>query len=769
MHLWRTHCVFNQRLPALLKRLFAMRRGEVGGNEAQRQVYQRVAQFVLARDAKDSVDLLNAVSLRKRSANSAFKKKATISCNGQAREVTGEEVFAEAVALASKGVFAYDKDDMRAGLPDSLFQPLTRDAVACMRSHEELVATWKKEYREWRDRKSEWEAEPEHALYLNLRPKFEEGEAARGGRFRKRAERDHAYLDWLEANPQLAAWRRKAPPAVVPIDEAGKRRIARAKAWKQASVRAEEFWKRNPELHALHKIHVQYLREFVRPRRTRRNKRREGFKQRPTFTMPDPVRHPRWCLFNAPQTSPQGYRLLRLPQSRRTVGSVELRLLTGPSDGAGFPDAWVNVRFKADPRLAQLRPVKVPRTVTRGKNKGAKVEADGFRYYDDQLLIERDAQVSGVKLLFRDIRMAPFADKPIEDRLLSATPYLVFAVEIKDEARTERAKAIRFDETSELTKSGKKRKTLPAGLVSVAVDLDTRGVGFLTRAVIGVPEIQQTHHGVRLLQSRYVAVGQVEARASGEAEWSPGPDLAHIARHKREIRRLRQLRGKPVKGERSHVRLQAHIDRMGEDRFKKAARKIVNEALRGSNPAAGDPYTRADVLLYESLETLLPDAERERGINRALLRWNRAKLIEHLKRMCDDAGIRHFPVSPFGTSQVCSKCGALGRRYSLARENGRAVIRFGWVERLFACPNPECPGRRPDRPDRPFTCNSDHNASVNLHRVFALGDQAVAAFRALAPRDSPARTLAVKRVEDTLRPQLMRVHKLADAGVDSPF
>jgi len=121
MQLWRTHCVFNQRLPALLKRLFAMRRGEVGGNEAQRQVYQRVAQFVLARDAKDSVDLLNAVSLRKRSANSAFKKKATISCNGQAREVTGEEVFAEAVALASKGVFAYDKDDMRAGLLDSFF------------------------------------------------------------------------------------------------------------------------------------------------------------------------------------------------------------------------------------------------------------------------------------------------------------------------------------------------------------------------------------------------------------------------------------------------------------------------------------------------------------------------------------------------------------------------------------------------------------------------------------------------------------------------
>ena len=325
-----------------------------------------------------------------------------------------------------------------------------------MRSHEELVKTWEKEYQEWRDRKSEWEAEPEHARYLNLRPKFEEGEAARGGRFRKRAERDHAYLDWLEANPQLAAWRRKAPPAVVPIDEAGKRRIARAKAWKQASVRAEEFWKRNPELHALHKIHVQYLREFVR------------FKQRPTFTMPDPVHHPRWCLFNAPQTSPQGYRLLRLPQSRRT--SVRRVTVADRSERRGqFPDAWVNVRFKADPRLAQLRPVKVPRTVTRGKNKGAKVEADGFRYYDDQLLIERDAQVSGLKLLFRDIRMAPFADKPIEDRLLSATPYLVFAVKIKDEARTERAKAIRFDETSELTKSGKKQKskTLPAGLVSV--------------------------------------------------------------------------------------------------------------------------------------------------------------------------------------------------------------------------------------------------------------------------------------------------------------
>lgn len=68
----------------------------------------------------------------------------------------------------------------------------------------------------------------------------------------------------------------------------------------------QEFWKVNPELEALDKLHGFYEREYVRRRKTKRNP--DGFDHRPTFTMPDAYRHPRWFVFNAPQTNPSGWR-----------------------------------------------------------------------------------------------------------------------------------------------------------------------------------------------------------------------------------------------------------------------------------------------------------------------------------------------------------------------------------------------------------------------------------------------------------------------------
>jgi hypothetical protein len=72
-----------------------------------------------------------------------------------------------------------------------------------------------------------------------------------------------------------------------------------------------------------------------------------------------------------------------------------------------------------------------------------------------------------------------------------------------------------------------------------------------------------------------------------------------------------------VKGEASHVELQDHITSMGVDRFKKAARSILDFALNTeltTQKGTPNPFPRADVLLLERLAGFIPDAERERGI-----------------------------------------------------------------------------------------------------------------------------------------------------------
>jgi transposase len=762
--LWRTHRVFNERLPSLITKLFAMRRGKVGSDGAQRNLYQRVARFILARDSKDAPYLLNSVSIRGWRQATALKMNAMVHDGADCQEVAGDTWAPEAARLSGNGTLAYDKETERDGLPDSLFQPLIRDAVAYISGHDELVRNWQREHAEWRRKRTEWEAKDEHKKYLALRSRFDAFEQSVGGKAGKRRERWHLYLKWLRENPDLAGWRGGAA-VVNALDDKAQARIARAKPWKQRSVEAEEFWKANPQLSALDRLHGYYEHEFVRRRKTKKNP--DGFDHRPTFTMPDPVLHPRWVLFNAPQTSPQGYDDLRLPSGPGEAGFVKLRVLTEEKAGAKWPSKWIEVRFSADPRLAQFRVVG-----WRAKKNSTK-KLPEYAYRDAQLNCQRHntkkpikPMIGGAKLILEDIK---FND---DGSLKSATPYLVFACTIDDVPQTDRARAIQWSETGEITKTGKKRKTrkLPSGLVTCAVDLGVRNLGFLTVAMAS----DDPRDGVRVLRSRNQWLGEKEASGKHTGRWSAGPDLAHIGSHKREIKHLRQLRGKPVKGEQSHVELQQHIDGMGQDRFKKAARAIVNFALnveRRASPKTGEVYPRADVLIVEELAGFIPDAERERGINRALVAWNRGQLVTRIKEVAADAGLKLFEVHPAGTSQCCSKCGALGRRYSIARddESHQPIIRFGWVEKLFACPNPKCSGRDPQKPERPFTCNSDHNASVNLHRRFVMGDKAVEAFSAWKAKPDAKRLQSLRSIDDALRPQLERIHGLTASLLETPF
>jgi transposase len=329
----------------------------------------------------------------------------------------------------------------------------------------------------------------------------------------------------------------------------------------------------------------------------------------------------------------------------------------------------------------------------------------------------------------------------------------MFTCNIEDIATTETARKLKWVETGEVTKKGKRRKSvaIPSGLVACAIDLGIRNLGFATVATYRDGQLC-------ILRSRNIWIGQEEQDGSHPGRWSAGPDLAHLARHKREIRLLRRQRGKPVKGELSHVELQDHITHMAEDRFKKAARAIVTFALntdRTVSSKTGEPHPGADVLLVENLATLLPDAERERGINRSLIEFNRGHMVERLKEVAKDVGVKCLEVSPVGTSQVCSRCGQLGRRYTVGRDQtGLPDIRFGPVEKLFAC---RCG----------YRSNSDHNASVNLHRRFCLGDAAVKAFLDFHAKPDAERRHVLETLESDLLPSLRQIHRLEAAA--APF
>jgi len=647
--LWRTHKIFNDRLRAILALLFRMRRGESGESSEDQALFREIALFITGCPANNAPYLLNSVCIKNWVPTSAKKIKATISDhNGELLEVTGENWAERAAQLSANGDLLFDKREVLGGLTLAMAQVIVREAAAYLSSYESLIRRWEREHERWLDEKATWEAEPEHQLYLALRPRFAEFETnIGGGRLTERRHRWGLYIVWLGQNPELAAWR-GGPASINPIEQEGRQRINRAARRRKAQIEAEEFFKANPELKALDALHGYYERKFVRHRKTK--KHIDGFDHKPTFTQPDALVHPRWYIFNGPQTKPASYRKLNLPKTDGEAGSLELSLMTG-GETECHETAWIPFSFNGDRRLSNLRSLAVTSKIKSGPKRGEAKEKVGFEFYDRALKIWRPAEIKGARLIF----------KMKENRPRAA--YLFFMVKTQNNAYSDAARNLRRSEPEELFQAERSHQTElgPEGLVTCAVRIATRDCAYATIAVGvgGTPLI---------LRQRNLWLEHTEATGLHVGHKQKGPTLAHLASHKLELARRRSQMGRIPRGETAHARLRDHIKNMTKDRYRQQSRSIIDFALNVEGTIyqlTGGPYPRADVLLLESMENLIPKAELERGVNKALVAFNRGHLVSHLKEVAAEVGVRVFEINPIGTAQVCSRCGALGRPYSV--------------------------------------------------------------------------------------------------------
>ncbi|MCL5038148.1 MAG: zinc ribbon domain-containing protein [Chloroflexi bacterium] len=627
-HLWRTHKIFNKNLPFVIQQMFKMKRGEAGDDKESGQAYKII--FESIGGSQNSIAKMEAVTSLK------FK-------SGK------DEDWAKlAKKLTKKKKILFDRFEELPGFSSEFRRKLFEMSFQLISGHEELKKLWEKEHEEWAKEKLKFEES--NPNYMRARPILEEFEKEVGTGFTKRRMRWHKYLDFLKSHPELAAWR--GEEAVVnPIPAEGQQRIKRAYRSKKMKMEGEEFFKANPELEALDRVHSKYEIEFVRRRAIRKNP--DGFRHRPTFTLPSPEKHPAWFSFKKDST----YKNLDTDKCE-----IQLKVITSDKEEERSPKGYTVFRFKPDKRLKGLKKFRRIHTT----HKKTEKEKTFYSFFDKNLQIDREVDIKGVKLIFRPA-------KP------TGTPYLVFTCNIKNKELTPRAKEIKWVESDEKTQKGKYK--FPSDLITCAVDLGIRNLGVAT--------IMQMHNGK--LPDKPVAVNFISLDEVG---------LRHIKKHKKEIGKLRSERGQAAKGERSFISLQDHITDMGEDRFKKGAREIVNFAVKHN----------ADVIILERMAGLIPDAEKQKGINRALMEWNRRNLTEWVKMLGKEAGIKVFTVSPHHSSWVCSRCGSLGRRYSVCKDKktGQVEKRFETVGKLFACPEENCL----------LEVNADYNASINLHKIF---------------------------------------------------
>ncbi|MHB1033670.1 MAG: zinc ribbon domain-containing protein [Pirellulales bacterium] len=540
--------------------------------------------------------------------------------------------------LAEKKIL-FDREELLPGLGSEFRRKIFEMAFQIILSHSAKLAQWRQDHRQWLAAKEAWEAA--NPDYMRIRPAIEVFTAAEGTAAKRRG-RWHRWLAFLSSNPELAAWRGE-PPIVVPLtkEERDEARQRRRHAVKNTF---EKFFAKNPELKELDRVHGTYERTYVRRFAKRRNP--DGFTHPPTLTLPSAVGHPAWFSFKKDAT----YR--RLDLSRQTV---ELKVLQSSDPTEGSSQGFVTYSFRPDARLRRFRPVSE-------KTLSGRVKCD-LVYHGDDGLPPRPAVIQGIKLVLKQ-----------------GQPYLYLTAYVQDAPSRLSVRQANIDKYSfkwARTKILAEAPTPP--LRVMAIDLGIRHIAAATIL-----------EGDTLVATRFVHNRPVSPATGRRIDGIA--TLDQIAAMKRELQRRVRGRGRPVVGQTSCRRLRAHINKMSEDRFKKCAAAVIDLARAH----------RVDLVVMENLEGLIPDAERERGINRALIRWNRGNLAKWIKMLGEEYGLRTIEVPPYWTSHVCHRCDHIGQRYTLSG----GIMAMEPVGKLFGCP--AC-GLR---------CNADYNASLNLHRVF---------------------------------------------------
>ena len=417
----------------------------------------------------------------------------------------------------------------------------------------------------------------------------------------------------------------------------------------------ELVFEKNPQLNEYDRLHGQYEREFVRTYAKR--KHADGFRQRPTFTLPSLPTRPEWPRFQREQN----WKSLDLEGN-----AIELRLL----DEAG-KNKWFCFRFVPDPRLSEIK--RLP--------EAAKIGRTNYEYgWRTPSGHPTQIEPQGAKLIFRSdatFLSMTFNIRPPQSRL----PY-------------DQAAATKYSAKWSLSKFWEHNPDV--GVTTCAVDLGIRHLGATSIACEGVVTKRRILHN-RISLPDSPAVVNV-------------PSLAEIARVQRQLRRARRKTGKMSLAKTSCRHLQEHYRNMQADRFKKAAAALCAYAS----------HFGADFLIFEDLQRLVPDTVNERGVNRALANWNRGAIVDFAEKIAEDYCLRVVKVPAYHTSRICASCNGVGQRFdqgvrrpfrkprrdfSVTDEERRSV-RLSFLGHWFYCP--KCHRR----------IHADINASENLHRVF---------------------------------------------------
>jgi IS605 OrfB family transposase len=649
--LWITHKLFNDSVQFVIPKVNRMKRGELGDDF--KLIYTKI------RNNQDAIGKLEQITSLK------------------AKSGKKEEWACAAERIRKSGNLLFDRKKELPGFSNEFRRKVFEMTIQKIHGHQELVDNWKKEHDDWLKEKEKFEKD--HKDLMSLWPEVEKFEKEAGS-LKGSKKRWYRYLEFLGTHPIFSTYRDGGPLSKEERSEL-----------KRPGEHFELFFKKNPKLVAIDSAIKKYC-DLLRPWAKKRNS--DGFKHRPTFTLPNPIVHPEWYTFKKNAT----YRKLDLQK-----GEVELKIIPSEDIDKRDPKKYINYRFEADPRIKNLIPSNIEKI---GREKY------DHHYFDPVLDKNRPAVIKGIKLIFKGLnrKRKLWAEyerekNPDKKKQLLAQwvdklrPYFVFTLALADEA-----KPVKLEWNKK-----EKHYVIPEKLVTMAIDVGQRDLGAVTiaREQDGVPvQIGFLPEYWKPLKS-----GNSSKPVKAWLVDIPGISFEALKKHEKEARgREKGARAKRVKGENYALNLREHISHMKEDRYKKAASILLRTAIKN----------KVQVIVLEKLKNLQMSLERPKKENVRLMNWAIRKVTDFLKEQAKPLGLLIKEVSPFGTSMLCSSCGYPGYRASLPSKSNWEKFykkKYGeqrrWIPerggKIFICSNPKC--QRKNR-----MINADINASINLHK-----------------------------------------------------
>ena len=668
----RTHYFFNHCLRQMIERYLDMRKGKYG------PFCKQLGDLLLTRSHTDAHGIMD--QLTRGAPSTQTDQEWAVLVKHHHREYgplfLQHEGFAvvDGVVVHTKPQGRHEPTPGRLAVTAKFWHQICDMACAFLKSNQELMAVWRKDKTEWLKAKNAWEADnPEFMTFWNgPYADFERAcEAARvaaqeaagqtptarkrDSRVRgKRIDRWHLWYEWLVAHPETVGWRQRA--------EAGDFKPVPDAV--QAAIRKKT--KRQDKYVGKY---LDWLREnnpelkaldSLRRTYVRRYLR---FKRPPTLTLPSANKHPYWFTLELNEF----YKGADFEK-----GCVKMRLIDCDAEGL-LEMKWFDVRMGCDHRLKPAwRKEKFASDGRYPPYLGGKIGRKLDR--PAECAADRKAGVKGVKLVLDKGRRELFFTLVEQD----CPPRLKFK-----KTKNRRCTA------DNLFDAGDQR--VPIRVMSV--DLGIRHIGAYA---ICEGTKQDDHWEMKYLKKGLLSDSSL-------------PELGQIRLHDRHLKKLRSRQGKAPTGERNFVALQDHRTGMADDRFKKAAHLLIETARRAG----------VDIIVFEKLDTLKPDAFDERWINRQLRDMNRRQIVTHVAQQAGEFGLLcKDDISPWMTSQVCSRCYRPGWRFSIKpkapykEQCARAACQdFGYPiwdpgGHLFRCPH--CG----------YKVNADINAAGNLAAKF---------------------------------------------------